>query len=394
MSHSWQKLQFRIEATRGNARAGVINLNGVEMKTPVFMPVGTKATIKGIFLEMLRSPQYLGELEPLMMILANTYHLYLRPGHELVRSAWGIQQFMQWPWLVLTDSGGFQVFSLGLKAQQSSELKVKNSESKDATSSGGHFKPIKITEDGIKFASPLDGSRHFMSPESCVDIQCALGSDIMMMLDVCSPGGSDERVYARQMAQTHRRATRQYEYYQSIRDDVRGVLFPIVQGGTSLDLRQQSIDYLSPYATDGIAVGGVSVGESREQIQQITAFCWPKLPVNVPRYLMGIGDMETIRFAIESGFDMFDCVMPTRLGRHGTAYHPDGNLNLHNACHRNDHTPLWPEAKNALSRQYTRAYIHHLLRENEMLGWQILSLHNIFVLHQMVGELREGIVSL
>lgn len=165
-----------------------------------------------------------------------------------------------------------------------------------------------------------------------------------------------------------------------------------MQGGTSLDLRQQSIDHLSPYATDGIAVGGVSVGESREQIQQITAFCGPKLPVNVPRYLMGIGDMETIRFAIESGFDMFDCVMPTRLGRHGTGYHPDGNLNLHNACHRHDHTPLWPEAKNALSRQYTRAYIHHLLRENEMLGGQILSLHNIFVLHQMVGEIREGIV--
>lgn len=398
MVASWQKLQFDIQASRGHARAGLITLNGIQVKTPVFMPVGTKASIKGIFLELLRSPEYLGELEPLMIMLSNTYHLSLRPGHELVQAAWGIQQFMQWPGLVLTDSGGFQVFSLGLKAKEAEKAKqnpewaIQNSISQKGNTSGGHFRPIKITEEGIKFASPLDGTRHFMSPEDCVDIQCALWSDIMMMLDVCSPGGSDDKVYARQMAQTHRRATRQYTHYQSIRDQVRGVLFPIVQGGTSLSLRQESIDYLSPYATDGIAVGGVSVGESRELIQQITAFCWSKLPYQVPRYLMGIGDMETMRFAIEQGFDMFDCVMPTRLGRHGVAYHPEGNLHLRNACYRTDHRPLWPEAKNALSRQYSRAYIHHLLRENEMLGWHILSLHNIFVLHQMVSEIREEII--
>ncbi len=373
----WHKLQFDIQWMKGEARAGTITLNDISLTTPVFMPVGTKATIKWLFLEMLRNPEYLGELEPIMMMLSNTFHLFLRPGHKLVQEAGGVQQFMRWPGLVLTDSWGFQVFSLGLGKTDGMNKK---------------WPIVSIREEWIKFQSPIDWSRHTMTPEECVDIQCALGSDIMMMLDVCSPWWSDPKVYARQMAMTHRRAQRQYEHFESVYDRVRWVLFPIVQWGTDMQLRQESIDFLSPYARDGIAVGWVSVGESRELIQQVTSFCGSRLPSHVPRYLMGIGDPETIRYAIYAGFDMFDCVMPTRLGRHGTAYSHDGNLHLTNTKFRNDHSPLWIDTKNGLSKKYTKAYIHHLLREKEMLGGLILSLHNIFYLHEMVANIREEII--
>lgn len=374
------KLKFTVEKTKGAARAGMIELNGVMVNTPVFMPVGTKATIKWLFLEMLANPQYLGELEPMMIMLSNTFHLYLRPGEELVKDAGWIQKFMNWPGLVLTDSGGFQVFSLWLNKQKGWKMNKK-------------WPMVSLKEEGIKFKSPIDWSKHFMSPEDCVDIQSALGSDIMMVLDVCSPWGSDLRTYKKQMDMTHRRATRQFEHLALHRDEIKWVLFPIVQWGTDHDLRKESIDYLSPYAIDGIAVWGVSVWESRELIQDITTFCWARLPDHVPRYLMGIGDPETIRHAIYAGFDMFDCVMPTRLGRHGIAYTDQGNIHLKNACFRNDHSLLRPEAKNWLSKTYTKAYVHHLLRENEMLGGMILSLHNIFYLHQMVNEIREEILN-
>lgn len=374
------KLQYTIQAQSGQARAGIISLNGVEVKTPVFMPVGTKATIKWIFLDMICNPDYLWELEPINLMLANTFHLYLRPGEELVHGAGGVQKFMNWPGLVLTDSGGFQVFSLWLNKAWTAAM-------------GKKWPIISLKEDGIKFKSPIDWSRHFMAPEDCLDIQSKLWSDIMMMLDVCSPGWSDDRTYRKHMDMTHRWAKRQFDYYSEKSQDIRGVLFPIVQWGTSHELRQESIDFLSPFAIDGIAVWWVSVGESREQVQDITKFCGEKLPTYVPRYLMGIGDPETIRHAIISGFDMFDCVMPTRLGRHGMAYTHDGYVHLTNARFRNDHTPLWPEAKNNLSKTYTKAYIHHLLREKEALWWSILSLHNIFYLHEMVENIREDIIA-
>ncbi len=374
------KLQFTIHNKKGNARAWTILLNGVEVPTPVFMPVGTKASIKWIFLDMLRNPDYRGELEPIMIMLSNTFHLYLRPGESLIQQSGGVQKFMNWPGLVLTDSGGFQVFSLWLNKKNS------------AWGMNKKWPIVSVKEEWIKFQSPIDGSKHFMSPEDCVDIQSALWSDIMMVLDVCSPWWSDARTYKKQMDMTHRRATRQFEHLAKHRDWVRGVLFPIVQWWTDHWLRQESIDYLSQYAIDGIAVWWVSVWESRELIQDITTFCWNKLPYNVPRYLMGIGDPETIKHAIYAWFDMFDCVMPTRLGRHGIAYSDAWNIHLRNACYRDDHTPLWPEAKNGLSKVYTKAYIHHLLREKEMLWWLILSLHNIFYLHQMVAEIRKDIM--
>ena len=373
------KLQYTIQAQSWQARAGVISLNGVEVKTPVFMPVWTKATIKGLFLDMIRNPDYLWELETMNLMLANTFHLYLRPWEDLVYQAWWVQKMMNWPGLVLTDSGGFQVFSLWLNKSWTGAMNKK-------------WPMVSIKEDGIKFKSPIDGSTHFMSPESCVDIQSKLWSDIMMMLDVCSPGWSDDRTYKKHMDMTHRWAKRQFEYYNQKSQDIRWVLFPIVQWWTNFDLRQESLDFLTPFAIDGIAVGWVSVGESREQVQSITKFCGERLPTHVPRYLMGIGDWETIRYAILSWFDMFDCVMPTRLGRHGMAYTNDGYVHLSNTRFRNDHTPLWAEAKNNLSTAYTKAYIHHLLREKEALWGSILSLHNIFFLHEKVSDLREDII--
>lgn len=375
-----KKLQFTLQAQSWQARAGIINLNGIEVKTPIFMPVGTKATIKWIVLDMIRNPDYLWELEPINLMLANTFHLHLRPGETLVQQAGGVQKFMNWPGLVLTDSGGFQVFSLWLNKAWTAAM-------------GKKWPIVSLKENGIKFKSPIDGSSHFMSPEDCVDIQTKLWSDIMMMLDVCSPWGSDDRTYRKQMDMTHRRAKRQFDYYSDKSTEMNGVLFPIVQGGTNVELRQESIDFLSPFALDGIAVWGVSVGESREQVQSITQFCWERLPSDVPRYLMGIGDWETIRHAVLSGFDMFDCVMPTRLGRHGMAYTNDGYINISNTRFRNDHSCLWPEAKNNLSKTYTKAYIHHLLREKEALWWSLLSLHNIFFLHEKISELRDDIIA-
>lgn len=377
---SLPKLQFVLHSQSGNARAWSIVLNGIEVKTPVFMPVGTKATIKWIVLDMIRNPEYLGELDPINIMLSNTFHLYLRPWDELIRDAGWVQKIMNWPWLVLTDSGGFQVFSLWLNKIGSSTMTKK-------------WPLISLKEDWIKFKSPIDWSAHFMSPESCVDIQSNFGSDIMMMLDVCSPGQSDDRTYKKHMDMTHRWAKRQFNHYTQHSKNIHGVLFPIVQGGTNIDLRQESIDFLTPFATDGIAVWGVSVGENREEVQRITSYCWPRLPHHVPRYLMGIGDWETIRHAVLSGFDMFDCVMPTRLWRHGIAYTEDGYVHITNTRFRNDHTPLRPEAKNNLSKKYTKAYIHHLLREKEMLWWSLLSLHNIFYLHEKMANLRDDIIS-
>lgn len=268
------------------------------------MPVGTKATIKGLILDLLRDPKYIGgDLPPIDLILANTYHLYLRPGHELIEKAGGVHKFENRPGLILTDSGGFQAFSLGLAKK---------------TKTG---KPLaKLTEDGIKFRSIHDGSTHFFSPEGTVDIQAALGSDIMMMLDVCSPPGLPRKKFQHQMRMTHRWAKRQYDHMEKNYNKFRGVLFPIVQGGTDMELREESVKVLSEFAKDGIAVGGVSVGEPQEKIEEVVKFVGPKLPNHVPRYLMGIGDPKNIRLAIENGFDMFDCVLPTRLGRHGNYY--------------------------------------------------------------------------
>lgn len=365
------KLQFKLLATKGNARAGEFTLNGVTVQTPVFMPVGTKATIKGLILDLLRDPQYIGDLPPINLILANTFHLFLRPWADVVEQAWWLHKFENWNQLILTDSGGFQAFSLA---------------------HGRSGKSLaKLTEDGVKFRSPHDGSAHFFSPEGTVDTQCALWSDIMMMLDVCSPAWITQKKYYYQMKTTHAWAERQYNHFMQKYEQTKGVLFPIVQWGTYEDLRLESLAALQPFAYDGLAVGGVSVGESYEDICRIMHFIGHKMPADKPRYIMGIGTPESVKEAILAWFDMFDCVLPTRLGRHGVAMTDQWYIKLRNAEYKNDFSPL-DDTDSFISTRYTKAYLHHLIRENEMLGWVLLSLHNILHLHRITTRMRKEIL--
>lgn len=370
------KLNFKILKQKGNARVGEITLNGVTIKTPIFMPVGTKATIKGLILDLLQDPHYIwGQIDPIKLILANTFHLYLRPGSKTVQQAWGLHQFENRKnWLILTDSGGFQVFSLGLANQKFNNQKHT------------HKVWIKLTEEGVKFRSPYDGSKHLFTPENVVDTQCELWSDIMMVLDVCSPAGSDKRTIEKHIAMTHRRAKRAFDHFQPKYEEARGVLFPIVQGGSYLDLRTQSAEFLSHYARDGIAIGGVSVGESRELIEQVVAHTTPLLPNDKPRYLMGVGTPEDLRFAIEQGVDMFDCVAATRLWRHGIAFSDQGNIKITNADFKSDFSPLTANCDCYTCRNFSKAYLCHLIREQETLGGTLVGLHNIVYLNRLLED--------
>ncbi len=376
------KLNFKILKQKGNARVWQITLNGITLTTPVFMPVGTKATIKGLVLDMLKDPKYIWDLPEIQLILANTFHLYLRPGDELIKEAWWLHKFENRDKLILTDSGGFQIFSLGLGKTDAREGPEE-----------WHEVKMKLTEDGVKFRSPYDWSRHMFTPEWVVDIQCNLWSDIMMVLDVCSPAGADKKIIEQHMKMTHRRAKRAFDHLKSKYDAVRGVLFPIVQWGIYLDLRQQSVDFLSQYARDWIAVWWVSVWESKDLIREVVAFTASKLPTNVPRYLMGVGTPEDISHAMNEWFDMFDCVLPTRLGRHGEAFSADGNLKLNNAKYIKDFTPLTNDCGCYTCKNFTKAYLHHLLQEKEMLGGILLSLHNILYLHKIVEDWKMDMLS-
>ena len=373
------KLNFKILRQKGKARIGEITLNGITLKTPIFMPVGTKATIKGLILDLLQDPHYIGsQIDPIKLILANTFHLYLRPGSKIVQAAGGLHQFENWKdGLILTDSGGFQVFSLGLANQKFNDQKHT------------HKVGIKLTEEGVKFRSPYDGSKHIFTPENVVDTQCELGSDIMMVLDVCSPAGSDKKTIEKHIAMTHRRAKRAFEHFKPKYEEARGVLFPIVQGGSYLDLRTQSAEYLSQFAWDGIAIGGVSVGESRELIEQVIAHTAPLLPNEKPRYLMGVGIPEDLRFAIEQGVDMFDCVAATRLGRHGIAFSDQGNIKITNSDFRTDFSPLTENCDCYTCRNFSKAYLCHLIREQETLWGSLVGLHNIVYLNRILEDWKK-----
>lgn len=383
--YDMNKLKFKILKQVGNARVWEITLNGVTLQTPIFMPVGTKATIKGLVLDMLKDPKYIWDLPEIKLILANTFHLYLRPGDELVKKAWWLHTFENRDGLILTDSGGFQVFSLGLWKEEG-----RNGGTEEEP---WHEINMKLTENGVKFRSPYDGSKHEFTPENVVDIQCNLWSDIMMVLDVCSPGKADKKDVEKQMQMTHRWAKRAFEHFEKKYDTARGVLFPIVQGWTYLDLREQSIDFLSQYAWDGIAVWWVSVGESKELVRDVVEFVWPKLPNEKPRYLMWVGTPEDISHAIERGFDMFDCVLPTRLGRHGEAFSDKGNIKISLAKFKEDFTPLTTSCGCYTCKNFTKAYLHHLHKEKEMLSGILLSLHNIVYLERLLEDWRKHILA-
>ena len=374
------KLKFKILKTKWKARVGEIQLNWVKLKTPVFMPVGTKATVKWLMLDLLKNQEYLWTKDRINLILSNTYHLFLRPGPDLIQQMWGLHKWENWDGLTLTDSGGFQVFSLWLwKECTWNECKFKSWESL-----------VKLQENWVWFKSPKDWKKHFFTPENVVDFQMKFESDIMMMLDVCSPVGEiSKQEVEKQMQLTHAWAKQAYDYFMPKYDQARWVLFPIVQWWLHKDLREQSAKYLSNFAQDWIAIWGLSVGETKWEMEDILSFTTDFLPEDKPRYLMWVGTPEDLIMWIREWIDMFDCVLPTRLGRHGTAFSSNWNIKLKNACHFSSNEPIDRNCNCYVCKNYSRSYLHHLVKENEMLAGTLISLHNIAYLHQLVEKERE-----
>ena len=375
------KLKFKILKRKWKARVGEIELNWVKLKTPVFMPVGTKATVKWIVLDFLKDPKYLWTKNRINLILANTYHLFLRPWPDLIDKMWKLHKWENWDWLILTDSWWFQVFSLWL--WNTSKKNLKSWENL-----------VKIQDNWVWFKSPKDWKKHFFTPENVVDFQIKFWSDIMMMLDVCSPiENISKKEVEQQMNLTHKWAKQAYEYFSSKYDETKWVLFPIVQWWLYKDLRKQSAEYLSNFAKDWIAIWWLSVWETKEEMEEILSFTTEYLPENKPRYLMWVWTPEDIITWIENWVDMFDCVLPTRLGRHWTAFSSSWYIKLKNAKYFDDKNPIDETCNCYVCKNYTRSYLHYLVRENEMLWSILLSLHNIAYLHQLVEKIQEEILN-
>ncbi|MBP6467326.1 MAG: tRNA guanosine(34) transglycosylase Tgt [Fusobacteriaceae bacterium] len=351
-------VRYSLEKTSGKARAGVITTPHGEIHTPVFMPVGTQATVKTMTPEEVKA---IGA----EIILGNTYHLYLRPSDELVAKFGGLHKFMNWDKPILTDSGGFQVFSLGALR--------------------------KIKEEGVYFSSHIDGSKHFISPEKSISIQNNLGSDIMMVFDECPPGLSDRKYIIDSIERTTRWAKRCIEANKN--PDKQG-LFAIVQGGIYEDLRDQSLNELSVMdeGFSGYAIGGLAVGEPREDMYRILDYITPKLPENKPRYLMGVGEPLDMLEAVANGVDMMDCVQPSRIGRHGTVFTKYGRLVIKNAKYAEDPRPLDEDCDCYACKNYTRGYIRHLFKADEILGQRLATYHNLHFLIKMMNGARKAIL--
>lgn len=336
------------------ARAGVFHTPHGDVLTPVYMPVGTQATVKGVL------PRDLKEAGS-SIVLSNTYHLYMRPGDEIVKKAGGLHKFMNWDGPILTDSGGFQVFSL--------------------------TKLNKIKEEGVYFNSHIDGSRHLFTPEKSISIQENLGADIIMQFDQCSEYGYTHTQAEDAMNLT----TRWLERCAAAKSRGDQVLFPIVQGNMYKDLREESLKRAVSYADCGIGIGGLSVGEPKPLMYEILDFMQPMLPENMPRYLMGVGSPDCLIEGVIRGIDMFDCVLATRVARNGTAFTSRGKIVVRNGAYKEDFTPLDEECGCYCCKNYTKAYLRHLLNVDEMLGAMLLSLHNITFLHKLMRGLREAI---
>ena len=338
------------------ARAGVFHTPHGDIETPVYMPVGTQATVKGVY------PRDLKEAGS-QIILSNTYHLYLRPGDELVKKAGGLHKFMNWDRPILTDSGGFQVFSL---------TKLNN-----------------IKDEGVYFNSHIDGSKHLFTPEKVISVEENLGADIIMQLDQCSEYGYTHSQSAEALEKTDKWLKRCLD--AKTRDDQ--ALFPIVQGNMYDDLRLESLRRAKPHATVGIAIGGLSVGEPKSRMYEILDILRPELPESVPRYLMGVGSPDCLIEGVKRGVDMFDCVLATRIARNGTAFTSTGKKVVRNAAYSEDFTPLDEKCGCYCCRNYTKAYLRHLINVNEMLASMLLSLHNITFLHKLMSDMRQAIFS-
>jgi queuine tRNA-ribosyltransferase len=388
------------------ARIGVLELAHAEVKTPVFMPVGTNGSVKGISMEEIQDLGY-------KLILGNTYHLYLRPTDELIAKMGGLHKFINWPGAILTDSGGYQVFSLG-QNYESYDAKASGFDAKasgfdakasgfDAKASGyGNTKETslsQVTKRGVWFRSCLDGSKHLFTPEKVIDIQRNLGSDIVMVLDECTEFPATHERAEKSMKSTHRWAKEAIEYWEKLKVESKKLkekqaIFGIVQGSTFQDLREESAKYISSLPFDGIAVGGVSVGEGKEHMYQVMRWVGPLLPPDKPHYLMGIGEPEDIIEAVKWGFDMFDCVLPTRLGRHGTVWTTEDwqkfpKIDLRKSKFKEDKNPIMENCQcPACSAGYTRSYLSHLIRSKEMLGMRLASLHNLWILKELMQKIQ------
>ena len=349
--------------TQSCARAGVVHADHGDILTPIFMPVGTVGTVKGV------QRHDLEEDINAQIILGNTYHLYLRPGTHILRQAGGLHRFEGWKRPILTDSGGFQVFSLA-------DIR-------------------KMNEEGVQFSSHIDGRKLMFTPESVMDIEREIGADIMMAFDECCPGTADYQYAKKSMERTHRWLDRCIARFDST-DDLYGYkqhLFPIVQGCVYKDLRQDAAKYLRDLDRDGYAIGGLAVGEPTEQMYDMIEVVNDILPQNKPRYLMGVGTPWNILEGIERGVDMFDCVMPTRNGRNGMIFTQNGIMNLRNKKWEDDFTELDPCGTSYVDHHYTRAYVRHLIHAQEMLGLEILSIHNLAFYLWLVGEARKHILA-
>lgn len=342
------------EDKKTGARVGRLYTDHGVIDTPCFMPVGTKATVKGLSPEEVRATGA-------QILLSNTYHLYLRPGHELIERAGGLHKFMNWDGPILTDSGGFQVFSLA--------------------------KLNKITDEGVYFNSSIDGAKHFFTPEKAVEIQENLGADIIMAFDQCSEYGYTHEQAEAAMTRTAKWLERCFK--AKTRNDQ--ALFPIVQGNFYGDLRLKSLKHCKEYAVDGIAIGGLSVGEPKPLMYEMLDILRPELPENMPRYLMGVGSPDCLIEGVKRGVDMFDCVLATRIARNGTAFTSNGKIVARNGKYKQDFSPLDENCNCYCCKNYTKAYLRHLINVGEMLSAMLLSLHNITFLHKLMSDMREAI---
>jgi len=355
-------VQFSIQHSDANssARSGIITTDHGEIKTPVFMPVGTHGAVKSV------SPDELNQVS-IQIILGNTYHLYLRPGAEIINAAGGLHKFINWSKPILTDSGGFQVFSLA--------------------------KMNSITEDGVTFQSHLDGSQHHLTPELSMDIQRKLGSDVIMAFDECPPGNADRNTVRNAVERTSNWTERCIKYlkkHDTLYNSQQN-LFPIVQGGIFEDLRRLSADQVVKFAMCGVAVGGLAVGEEKQNMIEMVTLMNEILPVDQPRYLMGVGQPADIIRSVVSGMDMFDCVIPTRNARNGQLFTWKGKINIRNKKFSHDFNPVDIDCACTLCRNYSRSYLRHLFNINEILGHRLATIHNLKYFAELMSSIRKHI---
>lgn len=347
-------LKFDLQATDKNARAGILHTAHGDVKTPVFMPVGTCATVKTM------SPDELKAVGA-QIILSNTYHLYLRPGHELVNEAGGLHSFMNWDLPILTDSGGFQVFSLA-------DLR-------------------KVTDDGVSFSSHIDGSKHLFTPEKVMEIEMALSADIAMCFDECSPYPATYEQVLR--ADQHTMAWA--ERCKAAHDHPRQALFGIIQGGMHRELREKSCRDITSLDFPGYGIGGLSVGEPKPLMYEVLDYLTPLMEQHKPRYLMGVGSPDCLVEGVARGIDMFDCVLPTRIARNGTVMVPEGKLVVRNAEYARDFRPIQEDCGCYACRNFSRAYIRHLIKSDEILGIRLTTIHNLYYLCHLMEDIRNAI---